>query len=70
MTRTDGGITQTVSHDANPNSNRTTTTWDGLSPRTTYTFKVKCKIQGEDCQGNSLTFTATTSRYFCQMLKT
>ena len=56
-----GEITQqTVSHDTNPNSNRITTTWSGLNPGVTYTFTVQCKIQGEDCQGDPLTFTATT----------
>ena len=57
-----GEITpQTVSHDTNPDSNRVTTTWSGLSPGVTYTFTVQCKIQGVDCQGDPLTFTARTS---------
>ena len=59
MTRADG-VQQVVSHSNNPSSDRITTTWDGLSAGTTYTFTVQCKIQGEDCQGDPLTFTATT----------
>ena len=61
MTRTGGGVKQTVSHNTNPSSDRITTTWTGLSKWTTYTFTVQCKIQGEDCQGDPLTFTATTT---------
>ena len=51
-----------MSHNANPNSNRITTTWDGLSPGVTYTFTVQCKIQGVDCQEDPLRFTATTAQ--------
>ena len=60
MTRTDG-TTQTVGHANNPSSSRVTTTWNGLSQRTTYTFTVKCKIQGEDCQGDPVSFFASTT---------
>ena len=60
VTRT-GGVQQTVSHSNNQSSSRISTTWDGLSLCTTYTLMVKCKIQGEDCQGDPLTFTANTS---------
>ena len=59
VTRNDD-VQQVVSHETNPSSNRITTIWIGLSAGTTYTFTVKCKIQGEDCQGDPLTFTAST----------
>ena len=61
VTRSGGGVAQTVSHGTNPSSNRVTTTWTGLIQWTTYTFTVQCKIQGEACQGNALTFSATTT---------
>ena len=51
---------QTESHDTNPNSNRITTTLGGLNPGVTYTVTVQCKIQGVDCQGDPLEFTAAT----------
>ena len=57
-----GGVQQVVRHDNNPSSNRITITWSGLSPGVIYTFTVQCKIQGEDCQGDPLTFTASTSK--------
>ena len=60
MTRTDG-VQQTISHDKNPSSNRISTRWTGLSQWTTYTFTVQCKIQGEDCHGDPLTFSAKTT---------
>ena len=59
VTRTDG-VQQVVNHNTNPSTNRITTTWNGLSPCRAYTFTVQCKIQGEDCQGESLTFYAAT----------
>ena len=61
ITRDGGSYPQTVSHDTNPNSNRITTTWSGLSPGVVYTFTVQCKIQGEDCQGDPSKFTASTT---------
>ena len=51
---------QVVSHNTNPSSNRVITTWSGLSPCTAYTFTVQCRIQGEECRGESLTFYAAT----------
>ena len=69
MTRTDGGVAQTVSHGDNPGSNRVTTTWTGLKKWTTYTFTVQCKIQGEDCQGNALTFTASTTGWYMHLFR-
>ena len=61
MTRADNGVKQAVGHDTNSSSNRITTKWDGLSPGATYTFTVQCKIQGEDCQGDPLRITGSTS---------
>ena len=60
ITRSGDSSPKTVSHDNDINSDRITTTWDGLAPRVTYTFTVKCQLQGEDCVGDLLTFTATT----------
>ena len=59
VTRTDG-VQQVVNHSNNQSSSRITTTWDGLSSCRAYKFTVKCKIQGEDCQGDPLSFYATT----------
>ena len=36
------------------------TTWDGLASGETYTFTVTCQLQGEDCEGDPVTFTAST----------
>ena len=50
---------QTVSHNGS-SSSRISTTWSGLSPGVTYTFTVTCQLQGENCEGDPVTFTATT----------
>ena len=60
VTRTDG-VQQIVNHSNNPSSDRITTTWNGLSSCRAYKFTIKCKIQGEDCQGDHLTFYAVTT---------
>ena len=44
-----------------PSTERIKISWTGLKPGQTYTFTVKCDIQGEDCQGDPVTFTATTT---------
>ena len=60
ITRSGDSSSKTVSHDNDVNSDRITTTWDGLALRVTYTFTVKCTLKGEDCVGDPLIFTATT----------
>ena len=55
-----GGIPQqTISH-SDSSSSRISTTWSGLTPGVTYTFTVTCKLHGEDCEGDPVTFTVTT----------
>ena len=51
--------TQIVSHNGSSLS-RISTTWSRLNPGETYTFTVTCQLQGEDCEGDPLIFTATT----------
>ena len=56
----DGSAQQTVNHHGDSSLSRISTTWSGLKRGETYTFTVTCQLQGEDCEGGPVTFTATT----------
>ena len=60
ITRSGGSSPKTVYHTNDVGSSRIFTTWDGLAPGVTYTFTVTCQLQGEDCEGDPITFTAST----------
>ena len=60
ITRGGASSPKTVNHTNDVGSSRISTTWDGLVPGETYTFTVTCQLQGEDCEGDPVTFTAST----------
>ena len=59
ITISGGSAQQTISHN-DVSSSRILTTWSRLNPGETYTFTITCELQGEDCEGDPVTFTATT----------
>ena len=60
ITRSGDSSPKTVNHTNGVSLSRISTTWDGLAPGETYTFTVKCTLQGEDCEGDPVIFTAST----------
>ena len=58
IVRTGDNSEQTVNHADYSSSSRISTTWNDLNPGETYTFTVACKLQGADCEGGPVTFTA------------
>ena len=60
ITRSGDSSPKTVYHTNDVSLSRISTTWDGLAPGETYTFTVTCQLQGEDCEGDPVTFTAST----------
>ena len=68
IARTGENTEQTVNHADYSSSRKISTTWDGLAPGETYTFTVTCQLQGEDCEGDPVTFTASTKSCSGQLL--
>ena len=61
ITRGGASSPKTVSHPNDSSLSRISTTWSGLKRGETYTFTVTCQLQGEDCEGDPVIFTATTT---------